>query len=135
MAGIRIHHTSLKDCTLIVHHPGRQGQGQGQGNPNRKPKDYHVHLDSEGNTIVSETVWQRIQQATRGAKAEHSFVVLNEVPDPPDLVVGNPNAGQHVERTFRMDQDGEVRDSDLQAIAQQFAPKGVKPRITSPGGQ
>lgn len=124
MAGIRIHHTSLKDCTLIVQHPGGKG---------RKAKDYHVHLDSNGDTIVSEAVWQRLQQATRGKKSEHSFVVLNEVPDPPDLLVGNSSAG-HVERTFREDGDGEIREADIQAIAQSFAPRGVKPRITSPGG-
>lgn len=123
MSGLRIHHTSVTDATLIVRHPGG-----GKGNPNRKPKDYYVHLDSNGDTIVSETVWQRLQQAFRGQTLP--FVVLNEVPDPPDLIVGDPNAGQRFERAFRLDQDGEVRDSDLQSIAQSFAPRGVRPRIT-----
>jgi hypothetical protein len=119
MAGIRIHHPTLADCTLIVRHPGG---GQ------RKAKDYHIHLDSEGDTIVSETVWQRLQEAKGSGQSPHAFIVLNEVPDPPDLVVGDPSATREV-RTFVQTPDG-VEDAELLSIAQSFAPRGVTPRIS-----
>lgn len=124
MAGLRIHHTTLKDCTLVVRHPGGPRPGGGQ----RRPKDYHIHLDSNGDTIVSETVWLRLQEANKGQTKKHEFVVLNEVPDPPDIVVGDTSAG--IRRTFRQDETGEIRDAEIQSVAQSFAPRGVKARIT-----
>lgn len=120
MAGVRIHHPELTNCTLLVPHPGGNG---------RRAKDYHIHLDSNGDSIVSETIWQRLQEAKASGLSGHSFVVLNEVPDPPRLVVGDPDA--HKTRTFRQAGDG-VNEADLQSIAQSFAPKGVTPRISPP---
>lgn len=122
MAGIRIHHPSLTNCTLLVGHPGKG---------KRKAKDYHIHLDSDGNSIVSETVWQRLQEAKQSGKSPHAFIVLNEVPDPPDILVGDTGATADIP-VFRQAPSGEVEDAELLSIAQTFAPRGVKPRITSP---
>lgn len=85
MSGIRIHHVSERNCRLLIHHPGEIRQGLFKViNKGRKPKDYPINLDNGGNAIVSETVWMRLQEA--GA-AKH-FIVLNEVPNPPTLVMG-----------------------------------------------
>lgn len=127
MAGIRIHHTNLKDCTLVVRHPGGGRPSGAPAGAVRRPKDYHIHLDANGDSIVSETVWLRLQEAQRGG-SPHQFVVLNEVPDPPDLIVGDATAQRKV-RTFVQTPDG-VRDAELQSIAQTFAPRGITPRIT-----
>lgn len=46
-------------------------------NKGRLPKDYRIQLDAEGNAIVSDVVWKRLKEA------KSTFIVLNEVPDPP----------------------------------------------------
>lgn len=81
MPGVRIHHPTLTNAVLIVPHPGDPATG-------RRPKDYHVRLDSNGDAIVSETVWDRLQQARGSGLSDHAFIVLGEVADPPPLIVG-----------------------------------------------
>lgn len=61
-------------------------------------KHYHVTLDSEGNSIVSDTVWDRLREI-----GTHQFVVLNEVKNPPALRVGF---------------DNRIRRSDLRMVKQ-----------------
>lgn len=121
MAGLRIHHPELRDCKLLVPHPGDARTG-------RKPKDYHITIDSEGNAIVSETVWMRLQQARASNLSPHAFLLLNEVADPPMQMVGDI-AGREV-RTFRQTPEG-VSDAQLLSIAQKLAPPGLAPRITT----
>ncbi len=106
MSGLRIHFVGgQRNCVLLVRHPGN-AQG-------RKPKDYQIRLDNEGDAIVSDTVWMRLQQA-----APHAFLLMNEVPNPPTQYI---NGGQTEEtRMYKL----------LQNIAQEFAPNGVVPRIT-----
>lgn len=126
MPGIRIHHPTLRGCTLLVPHPGDPRTG-------RKPKDYHIHLDENGDALVSETVWRRLQEAQASGLSAHGFIVLNEVPDPPTLVMSAEQPGVK-RRTFRVEHDGKARevvDDDLRAVTQRFAPKGVTPRIVT----
>lgn len=119
MAGIRIHHPQLSSCILLVSHPGDPRTG-------RRAKDYPIHLDSEGDSIVSETVWRRLREAD-AAGQRHGFIVLNEVPDPPTLMIHQ--AGP-VERRRELRLDGDrVVDPDLVRAAQVFAPAGIRPRI------
>lgn len=85
MSGIRIHHISERSCCLLIPHPGEiRRLGRKTVNKGRKPKDYPIHLDSEGNSIISETVWQRLQETN----FRDSFIVLNEVKEPPTLTIG-----------------------------------------------
>lgn len=96
MAGVRIHHPTLTNAVLIVPHPGDPATG-------RRPKDYHVRLDSDGNAIVSETVWDRLEQARASGLSEHAFIVLGEVKNPPDLIVGG-----EPERVPALLQEGDI---------------------------
>jgi len=114
MSGLRIWHPTLRNCVLIVPHPGN-AQG-------RKPKDYHINIDNEGNAIVSERVWQRLEEARRSGLSPHDFWLMNEVLDPPTLRIGINDEQVETERKRIYKQ--------VQAVAQEFAPNGVVPRIT-----
>jgi hypothetical protein len=115
MSGLRIYHPELRDCILIVSHPGDDRTG-------RKPKDYQIRIDGEGHAFVSETVWMRLQQARDSGLSIHRFIVLNEILSPPTQRIGVNDEGveQERRRIYKQYQD----------IAQEFAPNGVVPRIT-----
>lgn len=98
------------------------------GDTKRKLKVYHIHIDDEGDAIVSETVWMRLQQARQSGMSPHDFIVVGEVKDPPTLVVGQ-DVKEVTSRTFIQTPEG-IYDSELQAIAQSFAPEGVRANIT-----
>lgn len=119
MSGVRIHHPMLRSCVLLVPHPGSDL---------RSPKEYHIHLDADGNSIVSSTVWSRLMEARSLGLSPHEFVVMNEVPAPPTLLVSK-KTGVAVSRVYRQRPDG-ISTTGLMEIAQQFAPKGITPRIT-----
>lgn len=104
MPGVRIHHIDLRNCTLLVEHPGEIKKLFRTKYKGRVAKDYHIKLDNEGNCIVSETVWTRLQEA--GVK---DFIVLNTVEDPPAQVVGiNMHAPE--KRSFYKEIDGIIRE-------------------------
>lgn len=113
MSGIRIHHPTLRNCVLLVPHPGEFRRGLKVYNKGRKPKDYRIELDSEGNCIVSDTVWLRLQEA-RG-----DFIILNEVSDPPSQIVGFQEGTVEIPATYKQ----------LNGIAREFAPPGLKTYI------
>lgn len=123
MPGLRIHHPTARSVILLVPHPGDPKTG-------RRPKDYHIHLDAHGDAIVSTTVWGRLVEAEASGLSPHGFIVLNEVADPPTLVMSAAGRAElrpaHVQGS-----DGAVHDVAMQAVAQKFAPKGVKARITT----
>lgn len=83
MSGIRIHHIELRNCTLLVPHPGEIKSFLRKKNRGRKSKDYHINLDHDGNCIVSETVWNRLLETK-----VPNFIILNEVQNPPTLNIG-----------------------------------------------
>ena len=70
--GIRVRHPIATGCTLIVHHPR---------------KDIAVHLDGTGHALISTGVWAQVQQA------DHRFVYVNDVYDPPTQNVGIGGGG------------------------------------------
>lgn len=110
MPGLRIYHPTLRDCTLIVPHPGDPATG-------RKPKDYHVTVDPYGYALVSETVWMRLEQARQSDLSPHAFIVVDTVDNPPTQVIGEVE-GRTTETWHQ------VRDA-----VRQIAPPGVRPRI------
>ena len=115
MPGIRIHHPdpTVWGTTLLIPHPGDSRTG-------RKPKDYHLRLNAQGDVIVSETIWNRLQEARQTGLTPHNFIVLNEVPDPPAQGLDfNPNKPPEPERYWK--QIGE--------ILREIAPPGVQPRV------
>lgn len=113
MSGLRIHYTGeprLSNCTLRIPHPGEIRRGLRRINKGRKAKDYHIRLDDEGNCIVSETVWKRLQEVNA------PFIILNEVRNPPAITIGMQEGEFDVPAEFRY----------LDGIAQEFAPPGVR---------
>lgn len=99
MPGVRLHHPTLRSCTFTVEDVLR---------PYRTPytcpvcsvahnapvthshKTYHLDLDSEGDIIVSETVFAHLKTLPGLA----GLLPKNEVQKPPDLVVGMNGNGQ-----------------------------------------
>jgi len=126
--GLRIHHTTERNVVLLVPIPAKTPELGGT------PKDIYIHLDENGDAIVSEGVWGELGRAFQCGLSDHQFVILNEVLDPPTLVVGQNESVSKVKarmkRAMVQTPDG-ARDAQLQAVAQKFAPKGVKVRITS----
>lgn len=124
MSGLRIHHPTVRDGVLVIEHPGDSIIGM-------KPKDLLIHFDGEGNSIVSEGVWERLKEATAGAPVP--IMILNEVGNPPTikLIAGDLDGELPRRRVFRQQPDGTIGDDALVAVAQQFAPRGITPRITS----
>lgn len=115
MSGIRIHHIELRNCVFLVQHPGEIKSFLRTKNKGRKAKEYHIRLDNDGNCIVSETVWMRIQEAGSGDK----FIVLNEVVDPPTLTVGMQ------EGTF----ETPAMYKEIEGAMKEIAPPGVRTYI------
>lgn len=115
-AGLRIHHPDPQTwgATVLVPHPGDPRTG-------RNPKDYHLRLDTDGNTIVSATVWQRLLEARASGLSPHPFLVLNEVPEPPTQRIG---ATGSEERRRMLRQEA--------AALRELAPPGTRPRVTRP---
>ena len=122
--GLRIHHPTERDVVLLVPVPAKTPELGGT------PKDIRIHLDENGDSIVSDGVWAELQRAKLSGLSNHEFVILNEVPDPPTIMAGFIDPHQRVKRTKKMNSNGN-HDVDIQAIAQKFAPKGVNVRITN----
>lgn len=73
--GIRLHHPTRRSEVLLIPHPGDPHAG-------RQPKTYRIELDSQGDIIVSETIWQRLEEA-RSKGWPHELVIANPVAEPP----------------------------------------------------
>jgi hypothetical protein len=119
--GLRIHHPTERNGILLVpyHHH----------DPSGAEHWIHIHLDENGDSIVSEGVWGQLKEVAELRLCDHGLFVLNEIPDPPTLVIGSDT--EYMLRVCQLDKDGEVYPIDLQAVAQSFAPNGVKARITN----
>jgi hypothetical protein len=89
----------------------------------------HIHLDEYGDSIVSEGVWAQLEEVKNLGLCDHGMFILNEVWDPPTLVIGQNHHDER--RTLKYNEDKVLSDAELQAIAQSFAPQGTKARITT----
>jgi hypothetical protein len=125
MGGLRIHHPTESNVVLLVPVPAKTPELGGV------PKDIRIHLDEEGNSIVSEGVWNELLRAKASGLSSHEFVILNEVSDPPTIMAMSRNQNAPTKRTWREQMPGTLYETELQAIAQQFAPKGVKAQLTT----
>src|SRR5690606_35186744 len=83
MGGWRIRHPKLRDCTVIVPHPGNALRGE-------KPKDFHIRVDRYGHAFVSAVVWDRLQEAVASG-AHHGFVLDSWITNPPHQRLGLPD--------------------------------------------
>lgn len=123
--GLRIHHPTERNVVLLVPIPAKRPDLGGTA------KDMRIHIDENGESIVSEGVWSELLRAKESGLSAHEFIVLNEVPDPPTIVAGPGLKNLEPMRTMKEQQPGTIYESELQAIAQQFAPKGLNARITT----
>ena len=84
--GVRLHHPTLRSCAYILWEPEYKNPGS-QGGV-RKAKRRVLLIDEHGDTIVSTTVWHRLQAGGAVGRLEAEFLFMNAVPDPPTLRVG-----------------------------------------------
>lgn len=98
MAGVRIHHPTLRSCTFIIWEAEHTSTGSQGGI--RKAKKRPLMIDDNGDTVVSETVWRRLEEAYAAGRTQERFIVLNEVPDPPKLQIGNVSSSNEPMPTF-----------------------------------
>jgi len=124
MPGLRIRHQTEKGVTLIVPHPGG-------GTVAKLQKEFHIRLDSDGYAIVSETVWQGLEEC-KAFGFDPLLVFVNEIDKPPTQGVGflptNPTEVPEVKRV------GALRDSTPSSIEKMkrsgIIPKGVTATVT-----
>jgi len=127
--GLRIHHPNARSVVLLIPIPAKTPELGGT------PKDIYIHLDENGDSIVSSGVWSELIRAKESGLSAHEFIVLNEVLDPPTIVAG-PGMRKPVQKHTAKEQvPGAFYNTDLQAVAQQFAPKGITARITTKKGE
>ncbi len=122
MPGLRLHHPTAKNTTLIIPHPGG-------GTINQYPKDYHIRMDNEGNTIVSKTVYDGLQECTAFG-FDHKLAYVNEVAKPPTQGVGfqPQKEAPNIERvgTTREGSPSYIENLKRDGII----PPGVTPKVT-----
>lgn len=123
MPGLRLRHPTEKNKTLIVPHPGG-------GEVNPRPKDYHIRLDGEGFTIVSEVVYKGLQEC-EAFGYDHQLVFVNEVDNPPTQGVGIGGAPPESVPDFR--RVGTTREGMPSSIEKMkrsgIIPEGVTARV------
>lgn len=99
MPGVRLHHPTHRSCTFLAEDVTRPYRvpvtcpvcSAAHGAPvQHHVKTYHLDLDSEGDVIVSETVFARLKTMPGLA----GLFPKNEVAKPPDLVIGMNGTGQ-----------------------------------------
>jgi hypothetical protein len=69
VSGVRLHHHTKRNTIVEI------------------PKIYRLTFDQDGDTIVSPTVFARVMEAFSLLNLQPTFMVLNEVPEPPDLII------------------------------------------------
>lgn len=123
--GLRIHHPTARSVVFLVPVPALRPDLGGIDT------DIPIHLDENGDSIVSEGVWDELLRAKSSGYSDHEFVILNEIDNPPTIMMGPGLSGSQPMRTLREQQPGTMYESELQVIAQQFAPSGFKAQITT----
>ena len=112
MPGLRIYHPSVRSAVVLVPVPPK-----GEGG---SAKEVQIVVDSEGHALVSEGVWEEIDLAL-SAGNDAGFIILNEVPDPPALIVGGE--ADFGRQTLRVEQDA----------LREIAPAGVNVQVVEHG--
>lgn len=94
MPGIRLHHRTLRagegaKLTFVVELPRPEGsvwqpKACSHCQKTHDEKCLHLHLDSNGDVIVGTKTWRTWKSHLELA----GFCLLNEVPKPPDLLIG-----------------------------------------------
>lgn len=107
MPGVRIHHREKHDCIVQIPRPAQLA-----GNPAVAPNN--IRLDINGDAIVSEGVLAELREAFRLLAMPSVFLILDEVKEPPTLIVGG--APGRPKRVYRMT-DGELREQPPQREA------------------
>ncbi len=109
MPGNRIFHPTARNERIQLDHKGGLEDGR-----IRAPKAYVINVDADGFSIVSDVVWERIQQAQaqNTVHADHRFMLTNVVASPPKLAIGQGGSGDGimVPRTRRLNPDGSFDD-------------------------
>ena len=80
MAGLRVHHSTLRNGVLQIPVLAKTKRGT--------QKQVQLHLDSEGNALISQGVWDELVAAAQVFDGNIGLLVLNEVPDPPAQIIG-----------------------------------------------
>ena len=98
--GVRLHHPTLRSCVYTLLHEGRPLRFKpGAAQPvcavcltTHTVKTYHLWLDGQGDTVVSEVVFERIKEA-----GLDELKVLGQVePEPLVVGLGTPVREAHV---------------------------------------
>lgn len=110
MPGIRIHHPTLRSCTFLMWDDAHIDPVTGDHVP---VKCRPLLIDQDGNTIVSQKVWRRLVESGKTRGVNNEFIFVNEVRDPPRLLVSNRLPGKPVP-TFEQ----EVRKALRQIVPQ-----------------
>lgn len=85
VGGIRLHHKTLHNCVVVIPMPHRDYKvpfNCPQCGETHKVKTYHLTLDNNGDTIVSETVANRLREVNLP-----EIEVLNVVRHPPKMTL------------------------------------------------
>lgn len=108
MPGLRIYHPEVRSTVVLVPLPPKTAQGSA--------KEVQIVVDDSGHALVSEGVWEELVLA-KNAGNNAGFIIINEVADPPPLVLGSgPDFGRP---TVRVEQDA----------LREIAPAGVHVRV------
>lgn len=104
MAGIRLHHPTLRGGVYIVKHLRRYPVPLicPTCKETHFQKTYHLNLDAEGFCIVSPVVLERLKEVGLAG-----LEVMNEVKRPPPITLNIPGAIHNSFRVFEMTSRGE----------------------------
>lgn len=85
MPGVRLLHATARNCVVTIEHPQRPIPSMlcPTCNVRHTLKTYHLWLDDSGGTIVSETVYRRLQEC-----GLPNLAVESEVVKPPTQTIG-----------------------------------------------
>lgn len=128
--GIRIRHAVLKACVAIVKVPDY--------GPHKVTKSLWLRLDLNGEVIITDPVWQLLQQHTPG-----EWELLNTVLDPPTQHVsetGGRSPAEMAEDHTRLVQQAHLlaewraRDEAIRRAVIELAPAGAASAHVTQGG-
>lgn len=102
--GVRLHHPDLRNCTYTLIHFGR---------PLTQPmtcwvcqgvhdhKTYHLGLDQVGDVVVSEEIYERLNEA-----GLDGLIATKDIPKPEPIRLVVPGAGDSIRRPLVVAREG-----------------------------